>query len=73
MYLLRVKMAAMGIVDDNVDANSGLSPDLATGGSWYGTTVGFAPQSALSLSKLSVISISHREWPPFPSSTNYTI
>lgn len=41
MYLLRVKMAAMGIVDDNVDENSGLSPDLAAGGSWYGTTVVF--------------------------------
>ncbi|KAI0871303.1 hypothetical protein GGS24DRAFT_503922 [Hypoxylon argillaceum] len=33
-------MAAMGIVDDNVEENSGLSPDLAAGGSWYGTTVG---------------------------------
>jgi hypothetical protein len=38
MYLLRVKMAAMGIVDDNVEANSGLSPDFPAGGSWYGTT-----------------------------------
>lgn len=40
-------MAAMGIVDDNVDENSGLSPDLAAGGSWYGTTV-FRTSSALS-------------------------
>ncbi len=29
-------MAAMGIVDDSVEANSGLSPLVV--GSWYGTT-----------------------------------
>jgi hypothetical protein len=31
--LLRVKMAAMGIVDDSVDENSGVSPELLAGGS----------------------------------------
>lgn len=34
MYLFRVNMAAIGIVDDSVEENSGLSPDLAAGGSW---------------------------------------
>jgi hypothetical protein len=34
MYLFRVKMAAMGSVDDRVDENSGLSPDFPAGGSW---------------------------------------
>lgn len=34
--LLRVNMAAMGIVDDSVDENSGLSAEAV--GSWYGTT-----------------------------------
>lgn len=33
MYLLRVKMAAMGSVDDTVDPNSAFSPALAAG-SW---------------------------------------
>lgn len=43
MNLLRVKMAAMGIVEASVEVISGLlSPDFPTGGSWYGTTVKFA-------------------------------
>ena len=37
LYRFRVKMAAMGSVDDSVDENSELSPALAAG-SWYGTT-----------------------------------
>ena len=37
MYRFRVKMAAMGSVEESVDVISGLSPDL-DGGSWYGTT-----------------------------------
>ena len=36
-YRFRVKMAAIGSVDDSVDESSALSPDLAAG-SWYGTT-----------------------------------
>lgn len=44
-YLLRVNMAAMGIVDDSVDEKSALS--LAPAGSWYGTTApAAAPPSA---------------------------
>lgn len=39
IYRFRVKMAAIGSVEDSVDWNSGLSLDLA-GGSWYGTTRG---------------------------------
>lgn len=37
--LFLVNMAAMGIVDDSVEPNSGLSP--LEEGSWYGTTVQF--------------------------------
>lgn len=37
IYRFRVKMAAMGSVDDSVDENSELSPALVAG-SWYGTT-----------------------------------
>lgn len=40
-YLLRVKMAAMGRVDEMVEEKSAWSPaDLA--GAWYGTTVVWA-------------------------------
>ena len=38
MYRFRVKMAAMGSVEDSVEDISGLSPGLAAG-SWYGTTL----------------------------------
>lgn len=37
MYRFRVKMAAMGRVEESVEENSALSPDLGPG-SWYGTT-----------------------------------
>ena len=37
MYRFRVKMAAMGSVEDSVEVTSGVSAALDVG-SWYGTT-----------------------------------